>query len=501
MELYPHQKIGVDWLKKKQKGILADEMGLGKTYQAIVASGESGEGTAIVVCPASLKSNWEREINTIYEEDVIHIVSGRKETQEHAWKSAKSAWTIINYDILEAHVPWILAGLENGTIDTIILDEAHYIKGKTKRADAAVEICKKAKNVYALTGTPILNRPIELWNMLVAISHRLSTTISRSEFSKRYCDGHLEVIPPKGARKYPIRFWKEEGATNLVDLREQLKGSILRRKKKDELELPEKIIGTKIYDMTPAEQKEYDSAWDVYMDFLTEQLKEYQDDNSDALAVMVGEHAMQEAHAELHAQEKIENAEMARHIIEINKLKQVASLSKVSVIMEDTQALVDDGESVIIFSQYTGTIDRILAECKKAGIKAGSLTGKTPTSKRDEVVQQFQNGDIKVFVGQIKAAGVGITLTKANTVLFADMDWTPEMHSQAEDRAHRIGQTGTVSITYYIASGTVDEDVIELLTKKKAIVQEILDGTKNRAMKKSNMLEDFVKRMSEKVIT
>src|SRR3990167_1757438 len=176
IELFEHQKTGIAFLKETKKAILADSMGLGKTRQAIVAAKET-TGGAIVICPASLKINWQREINLIYPTDGVTIVQGSREP-----KNRNVPWIVINYDILKKQ-PWLYTELHR--LGTLILDEAHYIKGRSNRAKATIDLSLIAKQVYCLTGTPVMNRPIELYNLLVAIGHHLGKI--RSAYAKRYC--------------------------------------------------------------------------------------------------------------------------------------------------------------------------------------------------------------------------------------------------------------------------------------------------------------------------
>lgn len=471
IELYQHQKEGVTFLQEAKRAVLADEMGLGKTIQAIKAAPEGG---VVVVCPASLKTNWEREIKAVEPEADVEVVNGRK-TRQTAPSEAQGGihrWIIINYDILEAHLEEMTEQAKAGEIKTLILDEAHYIKGKSQRAKAAVALSQEVEQMYCLTGTPLLNRPIELWNMLVAIQHPITLEKgARTRFSKIYCGGFLKVIPPTRYRKFAIRFWSEDGATNLNELRRKLKGFMLRRKKKEVLDLPPKIIDVMEVELESEQRKMYENAWDAYLDFLSNNPPEYT---------------------------TIDNILATRQLVEVQKLKQVCSQAKVGRIVADTLNAIEQDEKVIIFSQYVATIDQLKEKLTAAKIKVVTLTGSTKPADRQKVVDDFQNKeDVKVFIANIKAGGVGITLTEASIVMFADMDWSPEIHSQAEDRAHRIGQTGTVNVYYYVAKDTIEEDIIELLAKKKSIVQEVIDGTKERVSQKS-VLGEFIKRMSEK---
>ena len=230
-ELFNHQKTGIEFLKNAKKAILADSMGLGKTRQAIIAAKES-TGGAVVICPASLKINWQREINLIYPTDKVTVVQGSKEPKER-----DVPWIIINYDILKKQ-PWLYEDLRR--LKTLILDEAHYIKGKSIRAKATIDLALIAENVYCLTGTPIMNRPIELYNLLVAIQHYLGRG-ARSAYAKRYCGAFKRSFFHKGQNRM-IYFTDESGATHLDELRQQIDRVFLRRKKEDVLDLPARLI-------------------------------------------------------------------------------------------------------------------------------------------------------------------------------------------------------------------------------------------------------------------
>jgi len=475
MKLFPHQEEGIAFLKKTKRAILADEMGLGKTRQAIMAAGEDSSHGTLIICPASLKINWEREVKMVYPEDEITTVqSGPEET------FVATPWIIINYDLLPKYKEQILNLIANGLIDTAIIDEAHYIKGrKTIRASTTLDVVLQLEKVYALTGTPIMNRPIELFNLLKAIKHPLGR--ARTVYAKRYCGAYMKTIVKKNGQI--IRFFDEGGATHLEELREFTKGNILRRLKKDVLNLPPKIISVQITELSKEDQKTYDNAFDNYVEWIA--------NNPDA-------------------DKDIEGIMDARHLVELMKLKQVCSQAKLERICADIRNAVDQGQKVIVFSQFTGTIMKLkemLAESKrgtryddaKEPILAVTLTGQDDMHARQKAVDAFQNhDDTKVFIANIKAGGVGITLTAASIVMFADMEWSPELHSQAEDRAHRIGQEGTVNVYYYIAADTIEEDIVDILERKRAIIKELMDGDAShrwaQEMERIQTIEDEIER-------
>lgn len=454
-QLFEHQKTGIEFLLKNPKSILADEMGLGKTRQAVLAAGVCGSNMALVVCPASLKINWQREINMVYTEDVVAVLSGGDvdEAQEKV-ESSNSAWIVINYDILEKHRPWLEQRIAKGEIETVIFDEAHYIKDtKTIRTKAALAVAENAKRIYMLTGTPVMNRPIELFSLLRALKHplawdeRKAPSKLRREYSVRYCDGKIRMIMRRGGGV--LRFWEEKGATRLPELRELTRDIFLRRTKAEVLNLPPKILSVVECHLDAEHRKLYETAWDEYIEYVQKNpLKR-----------------------------DVEDIFSAQGLIETGKLKQVCSRAKIDRIVNDVENAVDQDSKVIIFSQYTETIARIASALRAKKIGTVTLTGADDMKARQEAVDGFQKSeDIKVFVANIKAGGVGLNLTAASQVMFADMEWSPGLNMQAEDRAHRIGQNGTVNIYYYVTRDTIEEYIVDLLLTKQGTIGTITGG-------------------------
>ena len=474
--LFPHQAEGITFLKEKGRAILADEMGLGKTRQAIVAAIEAGDlqHAEVVVCPASLKVNWQREINAVDPAAAVRICSGtvNEESIANEWKLAqldgRRFWIVINYDILGKNAGWLTEWGESDCLGTLILDEVHYIKGQSIRAKAALQVAAQAPRVYALTGTPILNRPIEFFNTLRAIGHPLTQghppSKARKDYAVRYCNAFLR-------RMGPYRFWDESGASNLDELQAFVQPWMLRRKKAEVLDLPPKIVTTLDVELSKDDRARYESAWQDYVQWVA---------NHPELGKDLG------------------NVLMAQQLVELQKLKQVCSLAKVPRIAADVRNAIEQGEKVIVFSQYTETIHQLAQELRKEGVV--TLTGADDQNARQRAVDAFQGTDsVKVFVANLKAGGVGLTLTAATIVMFADMDWSPEQHAQAEDRAHRIGQGGTVNVYYYVTTGTIEEDIVRILEAKKEIIKALVEGQAGR-MKGVSMAEEIARLTARKAI-
>ncbi|MBU6430517.1 MAG: DEAD/DEAH box helicase, partial [Cyanobacteria bacterium REEB65] len=362
----------------------------GKTRQAIIAAGDTSEDTVLVVCPASLKINWEREIKMVYPEDEVLVISGGLSAfgDEGAEAYQRSAWVVINYDILDRHKDWLLEEAKKGAIGTVIFDEAHYIKdARAIRTKAALAIALHAKQAYLLTGTPVMNRPIELFSLLRAVKHPLAyneekaMSVLRREYGKRYCGAYFHRLGYTGRG-----FWDESGATRLPELREMTKEVFLRRTKAEVLDLPPKIISVVPVELGPEWREKYDTAWDQYLQWAA--------DHPDEVNVA--------------------NALSAQAMIELGKLKQVCSQAKLDRIVADVQNAIEQGEKVIVFSQYTETIRELQKKFNdhKPVITSVRLTGEDDQTARQRAVDSFQRPDgPDVFIANIKAGGVGLTLT------------------------------------------------------------------------------------------
>lgn len=504
MKLFKHQEEGVDFLASRGRAILADEMGLGKTIQAIEAAKRTAKGV-LVVCQASTKINWRREIQR------AGVKAKIMSTAYDGPQTEGVSWHVVNYDILQKKMPQIEAMIESGEVDTLILDEAQSIKGKSLRSACIVGgnfapkggakvrhpgIASKMRQVYCLTGTPIMNRPIELFNQLRAVGHRLGS--NREWYAKRYCAAFtmVQVMNLATGKKFMtdqgkayqfygdrtrfrhvMRFPNEQGASNLDELRRMISDVMLRRKKKDVLDLPEKIVSVVECEMDEEWRRTYDNAWAAYIDFLERTMP--QGDES---------------------KRKMENIMSAQSLVEIQKLKQVASLAKCARIVEDVKRAHEAEQKCIVFSQYTETIRTIESMLKSEGVGCVTLTGADGMEERQESIDAFQKDPkVQAFVANIKAGGVGITLTAASMVMFADMEWSPEIHAQAEDRAHRIGQEGTVNVYYYLCEDTVDEDIMAVLDEKKQEISQVIDGKGKRA-KTGSMQAAFAERLARRSV-
>jgi SWI/SNF-related matrix-associated actin-dependent regulator of chromatin subfamily A-like protein 1 len=437
-----HQKEAILKLLGNDKYILADDMGLGKTTSAAIAAIESGAQKVLVICPASLKINWKREIEN-YSKEEVGIVEGKK------WADGK--FVIINYDIIKNFHEIPKKGddefeskfLEEG-FDLVLIDEAHYISNKqAKRTQLVNHLVKQVGKVWLLTGTPMTSRPINYFNLLHIVDSPL--TINWAGYVKRYCDGYQFQA---GNRKV----WNVNGASNLEELRDRTKPHVLRRLKEDILDLPDKII-TPVY--LNLKSKEYEREIGEYLEW------ENNENEKKTLAI------------------RLSKLMMARQIIAESKL-------------ESTYELVDNaieqGKKVIVFTNFTATLEEIAWKYNKRSV---TLDGRMSKQKRQESVDKFQNDPkIQVFVGNIKAAGVGITLTAAEVVIFNDLSFVPSDHSQAEDRAYRFGQKSNVSVFYPVFENTIEMVIYDILQRKKNVIDTVMGD--NEEEMSSSVMEDLL---------
>jgi len=428
MELYDFQKEGVAFINARGgKALLADEMGLGKSGQSLAYLQLHPEiRPAIIICPASLKLNWAKETNMWMSNPNPQILSGGTPTK------ITGQIIIINYDIISK---WVKA-LINIKPKIIIADESHYIKSNSaKRTKAVKKLAKKIPRFLALTGTPIINRPIELYNALTLINKDLVPPFWN--YTKRFCDA-----------KHNGYGWDYSGASNTDELHALLTRSIMiRRLKKDVLkDLPDKIYA--LVPMKMDNRAEYDIAENDFIQYI-------------------------KATKGKEAAKKVSGAEA---LVKIEALKQLAVQGKLKRVIEWIQIFLENDEKLIVFAVHKFVIDAIMEAFPKIAVK---IDGSVPNKKRQEVVDAFQtNNDIRLFVGNIKAGGIGITLTAASNVAFVELPWTPMDLDQASDRAHRIGQKYTVTIYQLLALNSIEEKIANVLDSKRKVIETIIEGKK-----------------------
>jgi SWI/SNF-related matrix-associated actin-dependent regulator of chromatin subfamily A-like protein 1 len=427
--LFPHQVEGVAFLLKRRRVILADDMGLGKTRQAAIALhvAEPG-GPYLIVCPASVKRNWAREIEIALPGAEVQIITGKSDDVP-----LNATWVVVNYDVLAAHAGRLAAHPWRG----IVFDEAHHIRNhqsqRSRHSRALVDAAREPV-VYALTGTPLTSRPRDLFPLLQLCGHPLARSFL--SFAKRYCAAYRNDYG-----------WVTDGASNLPELATQLHGVMLRRTKDEVLDLPPKLRTWLSVDV-PAGTAAKEISGVVRL----------------LLARSAGERRAPGG----------DTADRGRLLAQLSTARLKLAAAKTPQTIGFVENAVTQGEKVIVFSCFDEPVKKIRDHFGDAAVL---LTGATPAAKRQTLVDRFQHEDgVRVFVANIVAGGVGLNLTAARHVVFNDLDWVPANHWQAEDRAYRIGQTSTVHVTYMSAAGTVDDFVSTLLAAKASLIGAVVDG-------------------------
>jgi hypothetical protein len=401
------------------------------TTSTIIAALESGAKKILIICPATLKINWQREIEN-YTNRRSLIVEGKK------WGSTFDFY-IINYDIVKnfhtIDSPPI-GEVKNSQIldekfDLAIVDESHMISNTTaQRTKLINDILKNIPKVWLLTGTPMTSRPINFFNLLKIVNSNVA--LNWQSYVKRYCGGYQFKMNGK-------KIWKTSGATNLDELRLRTKSVILRRLKTDILDLPDKIISPIFLELNS--------------NFYTEELEEFikitnENKNKESLSVSINR---------------------------LMKVRQIIAQEKIPHTCEIIDRCLEQEKKVIVFTNFTSTLDMLKERYPKISVV---LDGRMNKTKRQESVDKFQTNDkVKIFISNIVAGGVGITLTEAEVVIMNDLSFVPAHHSQAEDRSFRHGQKKNVLVYYPIFENTIEKIVYNILNKKKNIIDQVMgDG-------------------------
>lgn len=457
----PYQLAGIATMRTRANVLLADEMGLGKTIQVIgLLNDDPSIKRVLIVCPASLKANWVRELNKwLVRPRQIAVANGQFPDAEIV---------VINYDILGKHRATLMAV----TWDLLVADESQYLKNeKAQRTQALLGQWTKdkadrmlpvqAKRKVFLTGTPIVNRPRELWTTVKALDPNGLGSGNFPKFGVRYCDGHQVAINRRGDLR-----WDFDGASNLEELQQRLRSSIMiRRLKADVLtELPAKRRQVIVVPPNSALARAAVQAERVLFD-------RYQQ------AIVAAEKAAAAARArgdndgyraavdKLHSASKIAFDEMA-------KVRHETAVAKLDAVIEHLELVLESQDKVVVFCHHHD-VARALAE---RFANAAVVTGEVAPKDRIDQVDKFQHDpDCHLFVGSIQAAGVGLTLTAAQHVVFAEMDWVPGNMSQAEDRLHRIGQRGHVLVQHLVFDNSVDSLMAHIIIDKQEVIEAAMD--------------------------
>lgn len=443
----PYQRGGIAYGASRKAVLIGDEMGLGKTIQAIGIANVTGASKILVLCPASLKFNWRNELAKWL--TIPHgclVIDGKTPATvvRSAITSDEPTVCVINYDITHKFESELRA-IE---WDLLIGDEVHYLKNdkarrtkhvigyepKGKAAEKAdpIDPIPAARRVF-LTGTPIVNRPIEIFSIVNFLAPDVFP--NRFKFGKKYCDAH-----------HNGHGWDFSGASNLDELQRELRSSIMvRRLKKDVLkDLPNKTRQTIVIEPTTAEMKR-------------------------ALA--------NEARVCAELAKAADELESVTYPFEqLSEARHLTALSKCDVVVEHVLDAADSARKVVVFAHHKDVVKRISEAVTDAGIRTVMVTGDMNAESRQASVETFQGDEEPmVFIGTIGAAGVGLTLTKSAHVIFAELDWVPGNLSQAEDRCHRIGQDNAVLVQHIVLDQSLDARIAQTVVEKQRVLDAALD--------------------------
>ena len=461
-----YQKFGFKWFKTLSScgfgGILADEMGLGKTLQTIAfikseVDGNEEKLPSLVVCPTSLVYNWESEINKFQQSLKCLVVSGSKDAREDQLKEIEDSDVIItSYALIKRDIDQY----KDIKFRYCFLDEAQNIKNPESLNAQSVKSIK-AHSYFALTGTPIENSLTELWSIFDFIM-----------------PGYL-LNHRKFSQKYEAPIIKNGDKKALEELNKHTKPFILRRLKKDVIkELPPKIEHNMVVDMTEDQKK-------VYAAYLQQAKEEIDNEIRD----------------------KGINKSKIKILSIITRLRQICcdpstfienyegDNGKMEALKDIVQNNVNEGHKILLFSQFTSVLKNIGDMFQKENIKYMYLDGSVKAEARGEMVKEFNEGEIPIFLISLKAGGTGLNLTSADIVIHYDPWWNPAVEDQASDRAHRIGQKKTVEVIRLIAKGTIEEKIHKIQEKKKEIINDVLEENAGEEILLSNMGEKDIEEL------
>lgn len=477
-ELRGYQYAAVDWIARNRRVYIGDEMGTGKTLSALASVMVLDTLPVVVVCPASVKMGWVRQIEKFFPDiaDRIYVCSGR--TASPIPDDAQII--VVNYDIL-SH--WLTRIQEHG-YRAVVLDEAHFIKSrKAKRTRAAITLARGTDVRIAMSGTPLVSRPIDLVSQLEALDRMKDVTRGRSAwwFVERYCR------PTHNGYG-----WDTRGASNVFELGERLRkqGILIRRRKEDVLQdLPPKqrvSLPLEIDNRAEYKRVSSDIAYWVRQQVendpkFAEELKGLSKAEADALWYK-------------HITQKVARAQAAIALTKLSALRRVCMRGKIKAAVEWIEDFLTSDEKLVVFCTHREAVETLHKHFDSRAVKV--IGGMGATAKQDAIDAFANDDDVRIVVANIDAAAEGIDgwQNVCSNVAFLELTWTPSKHHQAEDRCHRSGQQNPVTCYYLMAVDTIDEYLARLIDNKRAVISAIIDGEK--VDKDENILADLLRRIT-----
>jgi len=441
LEYLPFQKAGIAFALKRKRILLADDMGLGKTIQSIgvINALHRNCKKILIISPAIAKLNWEQELHK-------WLVLSRSIEVAYSNKTFPSSdIVVINYDIVAKHEKQI-RGRE---WDLLIADECHYLKNRKAKRTAVVLGARNKKGIQAtrkifLTGTPIVNYPVEIYGIA---NHLMNGGLGTF---KSFVEAYTE---PRRTH-FGMDYTKSK---DLELLKNKLRQSIMIRRLKKEVlkELPDKIR----------------QIIEIPMDGVEEQLS-FKMKKMLSAAIVNSSKELSEKEFEKEIKKlKIDLEE--QDFETISQIRHATSIKKIPFVIEHIKNILQSKDKLVVFAHHKKVVSALYTEFKKVAV---SLTGSHTSKQKQYAVDTFQNEDsCKLFIGSIQSSGVAVTLTASSHIVFAELDWVPGNMSQAEDRCHRIGQGNSVLIQHIVFEGSLDCFIAKKLVKKQTAINAVLN--------------------------
>lgn len=456
--LRPYQKQGVAWLRFLREnmfgGILADEMGLGKTLQALAfirsvilreleGGAAEGRGPVLVVCPTSLVFSWVNEAARFTPGLKVLALEG-PERHKQFERISEADVVVTSYALIRRDA----ALYRELRFDTVILDEAQHIKNRQTQNAQAVKAVR-ADHRIVLTGTPLENSVLDLWSIFDFLMPGYLG--SAKDFRERY--------------ELPIA--RERNTEAQGRLAKRVRPFMLRRLKREVAkDLPEKIEQVTFCELTDAQRAVYQQVLEL--------------GRKEVVEAVQGEGAQKSRMIILNALLRLRQICCDLRLLQLENVEEATASGKLELFEELLQEVLDGGHRALIFSQFVSMLQILKKTLEKQGLEYCYLDGST--TNREEVVSRFQNdASIPIFLISLKAGGVGLNLAAADTVIHFDPWWNPAVEDQATDRVHRIGQTRVVTSYKLITRESVEEKILNLQQRKRAVTQSVLDGEESFA--------------------
>ena len=445
VEPYEYQREGICFGLEHKRIIIGDEPGLGKTLQSIGIVDTANAYPCLVICPSSLKINWQREFEKFTDKSALVLDNNVRTTWGYLLSMGVHQVAIVNYESLRKFFVWDIRGgkqfrlkdvVFNPQIQafkSIIIDESHRVKDPSAQQTIFTKGLSVGKDwCILLSGTPVVNRPEDLIAQL-SIMNRLGEFGGRAKFMADYC------TDPKGKTAEP--------AVPLSELSRQLYDTCMIRREKAKVlpQLPDKTRVDLYIEIS--NDKEYNLA--------AEDLAAYLQEYTECTDWEIRRKMRMEA------------------LVKFMTLRSLATKGKIAQAVDFIRTFLDSGKKLIVFC----SLHEIVDELQKVVPRAVTVTGRDSAVNKQASVDAFQNNpNVQLIICSIKAAGVGLTLTAASDVAFIELAWTYADCCQCEDRAHRIGQKDNVTCYYLLGRGTIDHTIYRLIHRKKSIANEIMNA-------------------------